>query len=58
MADKLNGHAGDSEFNARETATNWLVSYGPKPGTDLFGGVGELQIDKKSGEVRLLRGFK
>jgi hypothetical protein len=46
------------EFKAKEAASHWLVYYGPKPSSGVRGGAGDLQIEKKSGEVRLLRGYR
>ena len=46
------------EFKAKETASHRLVYYGPKTGSGVRGGAGDLQIDKKSGAVTLLRGYR
>lgn len=58
VAEKLVPPSLELEFKAKEAASHWLVSFGPKPGADVFGGAGDLRIEKKSGEVRLMRGYK
>lgn len=46
------------EFKAKDGASHWLVFYGPKPDSGVRGGGGELRIDKKSGQVTFLRGYR
>jgi hypothetical protein len=46
------------EFTVREQDSHWLVYYIPKLGSGARGGGGELKIDKKSGQVTLISGYR
>lgn len=45
------------EFEVKDAESHWLVFYGPKAGSGVRGGGGDLKIDKKSGEVIFFEGI-
>ena len=46
------------EFQVKERGSHWFVYYGPKLGSGVRGGGGDLKIDKKSGQVTFIRGHR
>jgi hypothetical protein len=46
------------EFKALETPLHWVVYYGPKSTSGVRGGAADLMIEKKTGAVTLLRGYR
>jgi len=46
-----------SSYSARQTATEWLVSYRPTD-NNVKGGGGELRVDKATGEVSVVQLYR